>query len=64
MANPKVEPRLPGHIHACLQVLVKKGYAKDAGGVAHYLIVRGIDDLKRANVLKPEEIEIEEQDSG
>lgn len=61
--NREVKPKLPPHMRACLRILRRQGYGSTVTEVAKYLIVRGIDDLKRANVLKPEEIEAEHQDS-
>jgi len=58
--NDKVQPRLEPHFHVCLRVLVRKGYADNPGGVAKYLIKRGIDDLKRADVIKESDITEEE----
>jgi hypothetical protein len=42
------------HLHVCdtLNFLASKGYGRDADDVARYLILRGIDDLKRAGVLR------------
>lgn len=62
-SNDKVQPRLPPHFHACLRVLVRKGYGDDPGGVANYLIRRAIDDLKRDKVITEEDVAGEE-DSG
>ena len=56
MANQKIEPRLTKHQHACLRVLVKLGYGTNPTDAARYLITREIDDLKRVDVLKLEEI--------
>lgn len=56
----KIEPRLSKHHHACLRVLAKRGYGTNPTDVARYLITREIDDLKRSNVLKPEDIAEEE----
>lgn len=50
----KVEPRLPPKVHLQLQQLVEIGtYGNNATEVAKYLILREIDDLMRAGVLKP-----------
>jgi hypothetical protein len=50
----KVEPRLPPAAFAQLQRLVEIGtYGSNATEVAKYLILREIDDLIRAGVLKP-----------
>ena len=61
--NEKVQPRLAPHFHVCLRVLVRKGYADDPGGVAGYLIKRGIDDLKRDKVITEKDIADEERKS-
>jgi len=50
----KVEPRLPPKAFAQLQRLAAIGtYGSNATEVAKYLILREIDDLTRAGVLKP-----------
>lgn len=50
----KVEPRLSPKVHAQLQRLVDIGtYGGNPTEVAKYLILREIDDLTRAGVLKP-----------
>lgn len=61
--NREVKPKLPPHVRACLRVLKRHGYGSTVTEVSKYLIVHGIDELKRTNVLKPEEIEVEQQDS-
>jgi hypothetical protein len=52
----KVEPRLTPKAYARLQRLVEIGnYGATPTEVAKYLILREIDDLIRAGVLKPDE---------
>jgi hypothetical protein len=49
----KVEPRLPAAAFAQLEKLVEIGtYGANPTDVARYLIMREIDDLIRAGVLK------------
>lgn len=49
----KVEPTLPADAYVCLERLTKiPGYGSTPTEVAKYLILREIDDLTRANVLK------------
>jgi hypothetical protein len=51
-----VEPRLPPELFSRLERLVEIGtYGSNPTEVARYLIVRGIDDLIRAGVLKADE---------
>jgi hypothetical protein len=52
----KVEPRLPPKVFAKLNKLVEIGaYGSNPTEVAKYLILREIDDLTRAGVLKADE---------
>ena len=52
----KVEPRLPPKVFAQLQKLTQMGaYGSNPTEVAKYLILRQIDDLIRAGVLKIDE---------
>lgn len=52
----KVEPRLPAATFSKLEQLVEIGtYGDNPTEVARYLIIRGIDDLIRAQVLRIEE---------
>ena len=49
--STKVEPSLDASTVASLDLLIRKGYGKNRADVARYLILREIDDLKRAKVI-------------
>lgn len=49
--SQKVEPSLDQPTLASLDLLIEKGYGKNKSDVARYLILREIDDLKRAGIL-------------
>jgi len=56
LPSKKVEPRLPAKAYAQLESLVEIGtYGASPTDVARYLILRELDDLIRAGVLKPAE---------
>jgi hypothetical protein len=49
----KLELRLAVEVHDCLLTLSKiGGYGTTPTDVARYILQRGIDDLRRANVIK------------
>jgi hypothetical protein len=50
--SKKVEPTLPLDAFKSLEALVAKGYGSSPTDVARYLILREIDDLKRAGVIE------------
>ena len=50
----KVHPTITVQATGYFQHLVKIGYGKNRTEVAAYLIQRGLDDLIRTGVLKPE----------
>jgi hypothetical protein len=52
----KVNPSLPAESYACLERLVGLGYGGNPTEVAKFLILREIDDLKRAGVLRSLEV--------
>jgi hypothetical protein len=61
----KVNPSLPAESYACLERLVGLGYGGNPTEVAKFLILREVDDLKRAGVLKPIETpNAQEEDQG
>lgn len=60
----KVEPMLPEASYSSLVRLVGFGYGSNPTEVARYLLLRSIDDLKRAGVLKPEAESDQENEGG
>lgn len=60
----KVEPMLPEASYLSLVQLVGHGYGSNPTEVARYLLLRSIDDLKRAGVLKPEAPSGQENQGG
>ena len=60
MARPKndlppkrIELGLPVAAYECIEDLVTQGYGANPTEVVRFLVLREIDDLKRAGVLKP-----------